>query len=203
MKPMDDAKPFELSRDALCLDFANTWGARPDPACDMLHGYPDLVRFARQADLLGDTEAKGLLRAAADDPGRADRVFAEAVALREAMYRAFSALARGDAVAADDIDRLNHALARALPHLRIRPGGACCRWEWSLPPGALDRMLWPIARSAADLLTGDEVGHLGECDSPTCSWLFLDRSRNHRRRWCDMATCGNRAKARRYYQRHQ
>jgi predicted RNA-binding Zn ribbon-like protein len=67
----------------------------------------------------------------------------------------------------------------------------------------MDQMLWPVARSAAELLTSERAGRVRECASETCSWLFLDGSRNGRRKWCDMASCGNRAKARRYYARHR
>jgi predicted RNA-binding Zn ribbon-like protein len=40
-----------------------------------------------------------------------------------------------------------------------------------------------------------------ECAAGTCTWLFLDRSRSHRRRWCSMTSCGNREKVRRFYAR--
>jgi len=76
-------------------------------------------------------------------------------------------------------------------------------WTWAGPATAWDRVLGPVARSAADLLTSPEVPQLRECASGTCSWLFVDRSRTHRRRWCDMKVCGNRAKARRHYQRQK
>src|SRR5207302_22567 len=65
----------------------------------------------------------------------------------------------------------------------------------------LDRMLWPVIRSAADLLVSGEAQRVRRCASETCDWLFLDTSRNHSRRWCDMSGCGNRAKARRHYAR--
>ena len=68
---------------------------------------------------------------------------------------------------------------------------------------ALDYPLWPIARSAADLLVSADVALVHECASDVCSWLFVDRSPGRRRRWCDMKVCGNRAKARRFYQRRR
>jgi predicted RNA-binding Zn ribbon-like protein len=87
--------------------------------------------------------------------------------------------------------------------LEIRKEEAGFGWAWGGPAQALDRPLWPIARSAAELLTSDDLGCIRECASETCSWLFMDCSRNQRRRWCDMSTCGNRAKARRHYRRRQ
>jgi predicted RNA-binding Zn ribbon-like protein len=64
-------------------------------------------------------------------------------------------------------------------------------------------MLWPLAQSAGALLTGDQRARVRECSGHDCRWLFLDLSRNHSRRWCDMNDCGNRAKARRHYQRRR
>ena len=60
-------------------------------------------------------------------------------------------------------------------------------------------MLWPIARAAADLLASPDVALVRTCSSPTCQWFFLDTSKNHHRRWCNMKVCGNRAKVRKFY----
>src|SRR5207249_84080 len=60
-----------------------------------------------------------------------------------------------------------------------------------------------IVRSAVDLLTSGERDRVKECASATCEWVFLDRSKNHSRRWCDMSDCGNRAKARRFHAKRQ
>ena len=84
---------------------------------------------------------------------------------------------------------------------RFEEGGACFSWTWDCNEEALDGVLWPVVRSAAELLTSEEAKLVRECASDTCTWLFVDRSRTHRRKWCDMAVCGNRAKARRHYQR--
>ena len=76
------------------------------------------------------------------------------------------------------------------------------RFEWTWPGGRLDdldRVMWPAVWSAADVLTGEDVDRVRQCAGAGCAWLFIDRSRNHTRRWCDMSVCGNRAKARRHY----
>ncbi|MCL4370559.1 MAG: CGNR zinc finger domain-containing protein [Chloroflexi bacterium] len=62
-------------------------------------------------------------------------------------------------------------------------------------------MLWPVARSAGELLTSSELGRVRKCAGYPCGRLFLDTSRNQSRRWCDMKSCGNLAKARRHYAR--
>lgn len=200
---MDDLRPFDFSSGALCLDFANTWGTRPDASGDRLHTYGDLVAWALQAEILTEDAAESCGRDADHRPVEAQAVADEALRLREAVYRVFSDLAAANDPAAGDIAVLNQGLQSAMARLRLKPGCGCCSWTWSVPEAALDQMLWPVVRSAADLLTSDEVGRVRECAADDCAWLFIDTSRGPRRKWCDMSTCGNRAKARRYYARHR
>jgi predicted RNA-binding Zn ribbon-like protein len=112
------------------------------------------------------------------------------------------ARARSRTPAAADLARLNAALAAALPHLRLAPRAGGYDWVWDGRGDDLASPLWPILRSAADLLASPDLARVRECDGEDCTWLFLDYSRNRSRRWCSMASCGNRAKARRHYQRH-
>ena len=63
----------------------------------------------------------------------------------------------------------------------------------------LESLIWPVAKSAADLLTSERLERVRECAGGTCGWLFIDASKNHSRRWCDMRDCGNAAKAKRHY----
>ena len=201
---MSDVHPeseFELTGGSLCLDFANTLGDRPRATHEHLRDYAALLRFSRQAGSLSDPELNDLDTLYADCDGCVEPIFDKVIQLRESIYRIFSEIAGGGAPQGQDIDRLNAVLHKALRQLEIRGNGDRFNWAWGGPTQALDRPLWPIARSAAELLTSDSLGCLRECASETCSWLFLDCSRNQRRRWCDMSTCGNRAKARRHYQR--
>ena len=89
--------------------------------------------------------------------------------------------------------------APARDALSARDGGFA--WAAGAPGTPLRRPLWPVLWSAADLLTSDRLARVRSCGDPRCGWLFLDTSRNRSRRWCDMADCGNRAKARRHYAR--
>jgi predicted RNA-binding Zn ribbon-like protein len=194
---------FELTGGALCLDFANTLGDRPRGRDEHLAGFPGLISFARQAGLLRPATARRLLRHAAGQPRRTRRAFQRALALRECLYRVFAALARGRSPDPSDVSVLNDALARALSRLQLRPRGAGFAWAWPDDADDLERVLWPVARSAGELLVSAPRPPVRECASATCSWLFLDHSRGGRRRWCDMKTCGNRHKARQHYRRRR
>ena len=200
------APAFDLGGGAPCLDLANTVSGRGRGApVDRLAGYPDLIAWGVQGGLVDGETAAGLGRAAARRPAAAAAALGRARALREALFRLFAAAAAGRRPAPGDLAALNRALTAALPRLRLEDGGgAPYRWRWQgdgAAEPALDRVLWPVARSAAELLTSGDLAAVRECAAPDCRWLFLDRSRNRSRRWCAMATCGNRSKARRHYRR--
>lgn len=194
---------FEMSGGALCLDFANTLGDRPRADNEHLGDYEDLVRFGRQAHALPAAELDEVEAMSEAHPRAARAAFRRAIDLRESLYRIFSRLAFGKAPEAEDLQILNSVLHEALSELRLQVQDGSLEWVWDSSVPSLDRPIWPIARSAAELLTSAEAGLVRECASETCSWLFIDRSRTKRRRWCDMSTCGNRAKARRHYQRRK
>jgi predicted RNA-binding Zn ribbon-like protein len=186
----------------LCLDYANTadWHASEHPE-EFLNSYADLVAWGRHVGILTDSQAKRLLRKATLRPSEAAEVLKRAVDLREAIFRIFAAIAHGSPPKAADLSLLNQALSGALAQARVTPAADGFAWDWSDDDDALDRPLWPVVRSAAELLTSPELRRVGECADANCGWLFLDTSRNHSRKWCDINDCGNRAKARRYYER--
>jgi predicted RNA-binding Zn ribbon-like protein len=193
---------FELSGGALCLDFANTTGNHMRPEQEHLHGYADLVAFARQTEVVGAEQAAELARRAREDEAGATAAFAAVRELREAIYRVFSALAAGERPPTEDLERLNAALPDALAGLRVEPQGEAFAWTRADAADSLTAPLRPVVRSAAELLTAPELlARVRECDGESCTWLFLDQSRNRSRRWCSMESCGNRAKVRRHYRR--
>lgn len=194
---------LELVGGRLCLDFTNTVGGRfvAQPN-ERLTSYLELVMWGRHAGIVSGDEAEGLLEAAERMPGEAASVLRRAIALREAIYRLFSRSAVGLAPLEGDLARLNEELSDAMQRLRVHrdEDGYSLAWERG---DRLDRMLWPIARSAMEVLTSSDLERVRECGGEDCNWLFLDTSKNHSRRWCVMSDCGNRAKAKRHYHREK
>jgi predicted RNA-binding Zn ribbon-like protein len=205
--PKEAEYRYEFSGGRLCLDFVNTIsGDRSGRPTERMGTYADLVGWARQAEIVDDVGARRLLAEARRRPGEADAAVRDALELREALYRIFTAAAAGDELPAGDLARLSDALARALSHRRIVRGGpACCALAWTDPPDALDAPVWRVATSAAELLTSErDLARVRQCglhDTHECSWLFIDSTRARTRRWCSMKDCGNKAKARRHYER--
>jgi predicted RNA-binding Zn ribbon-like protein len=195
---------FHLIGGHTALDFANTvgWHAGDEPF-EWLTDYPVLVAWSRQAGLVGEGDAHHLLAAAARRPAAAAAALERARTVRETIYRLFAALAGGRPVEASDLTALNDALAQAFDRLRLGARDGVVSWQWGVGREDLDRMLWPVVRAAADLLAGEERGLVRQCAGDPCGWLFLDTSRKRNRRWCSMADCGNRAKARRHRARRR
>jgi predicted RNA-binding Zn ribbon-like protein len=195
----DAAATFDLVAGATCLDFTNTVGGRRDgDAREHLLTYADLVRWGQQAGLIGVEGAGRLTALARAQPDDAEAVLRRAVALREALYRIFMARLAGADPAAADLAVLNAELAQAHRHMVLAATADGFGWQWAGDEGALDAVLWPVARSAADLLLAPACESVRQCASETCGWLFIDATRNHSRHWCDMRSCGNRAKVRRH-----
>jgi predicted RNA-binding Zn ribbon-like protein len=191
-----------LAAGKLCLEFANTadWHAAEQPV-ETLADHAALVAWAERLGLLDKQKASSLIDRAGAQPALAAQIHQWAIELREAIYRIFAALADGKQPTGADIELINDALPQAFnrPAVVANAGG----FTWRYAPGeGLDQMLWPVLRSAATLLTSGEVDRVGQCaDDRGCGYLFFDTSRNRSRRWCDMNSCGNRAKARRHYAR--
>lgn len=189
-----------------CIDFVNTVNGRgqgePD---DTLRDYVTLLAWAEHASILARGKLDGLAQEAGSREGEATEVMLRARALREAIFTLFvSTVEEVDVQNREQaLDLLNQELAQAMSHIRLVSEERDFDWRWEFDQIRLDTPLWPIARSAADLLTSDLVIRVGCCASDDCGWLFFDTSRNRSRRWCDMASCGNRAKATRYYRRQQ
>ena len=194
---------LELVGGRLCLDFANTVSTRIESLRrEYLTCYADLVEWSRHAGVLTDRDAQRLRHESLRRPAEAAAVLNQAIMLRETIYRIFSAIARQQAPTANDMSVLNTALSEILGRLRVLPSGEGFEWQWVEDLHALDVMLWPIVRSAADLLTSTDLGRVRQCARREgCDWLFIDTSKNQSRRWCSMSMCGSRDKARRYYQR--
>jgi predicted RNA-binding Zn ribbon-like protein len=186
------------------LDFANTVDNRANERRkELLTDYARLAQWAEGAKVIPGKTADRLQRLASEAPGRTESALRHAIQLREAIHTIFSAVTERRAIPIPALFELNAAVQRASEHSQIVHTNRRFVWEWMHPESSLDSMLWPVARAASELLTSEDLVYVRRCASESCGWLFLDKTKNHRRRWCEMKTCGNRDKARRYYQRQK
>jgi predicted RNA-binding Zn ribbon-like protein len=194
---------LKLESGWLCLDFANTaaWHLSDQPT-ERLTSYAELIAWARSIALLPDRAAQQVLRTADQHPTEAARVLDRAVALREAIYHIFVAVAAGKTPSAEDQATFNTELSRSMSKSRLVWNKATFDWGRQGEAGDLDQVLWWVLQSATNLLISEDIQRVGVCaDDRGCGWLFYDTSRNRTRQWCSMRGCGNRAKARRHYEK--
>lgn len=185
------------------LEFTNTVGdhASEQPR-ETLFKYEDLLAWAKRVGLLDGQQVQRCTRKAAAQPGAAAVTFEQSLELREAIYRIFLAQSKGKSPADEDLAMLNSILAQLTSGAQIGYHAGRFAWRWNFDENALEVPLWLIALSAVDLMTSENNKWVGQCaDEDGCGWLFIDTSKNHSRRWCDINDCGNRAKQRRYQKR--
>ncbi|MGA9278980.1 CGNR zinc finger domain-containing protein [Ilumatobacter sp.] len=175
---------YKLIGGRLSLDFINTvsW-----PDTERRHDW-----LSSPANLDRWCDATGLAAHEATSDSDVDR----ARELRDELAAAITPLAFGERPPKDAVEQLNSRFATAVVRRRVDPHDLA--WTWAPPTGVIDRLA-PVVVDAADVVTGERHDRLRHCDA--CDWLFDDQSRNGRRRWCDMADCGSRAKSRTYYHR--
>ena len=198
-------RSFDFDSGELCLDFANTaeWHASENPV-DKLCDYSDLLAWGEAAHLLPSDWLVRLRQLLNAQPEDAALAYGRAIQLREAIYRIFADVAREMSARPDDLVVLNEVLKDAQCHLRVTQSPQGFAWQWVEVPGGLGQILWPVSRSAADLLTSNSLERVKECaDDRGCGYLFIDTSRNRSRRWCSMESCGNRAKVRQHRERQR
>lgn len=155
-------------------------------------------------DWLDHSQCEQLCQKASRDATKAACVLSRAIELREAIYRIFVAVIKRILPAEADLALLNSELAQAMGRLRItsKRQESSFAWAWSNDSLELDNPLGPLVQAAGNLLVSEKLlNQLHLCSGENCGWLFLDCSKNHSRRWCDMRDCGNRAKVRRHRQK--
>jgi predicted RNA-binding Zn ribbon-like protein len=188
---------------AMCLDFANTLAYRGSSPIESLHTFSDLLKWCGETAVIPRPLAHQLKAWPEKHPKRSAEVFSEAIALREAIYRVFHAVASGASTNQADLDLLNRSLQEAPPRTTILQSAGRFGWRIEESKPTASSILTPVLWSAGDLLVGPQLAKLRECLNDKCLWLFLDDSKNGTRRWCSMQACGNRAKAHRHYLRQK
>lgn len=174
---------YKLVGGRLALDLVNTisW-----PATEREHDWLD-----SPANLKRWLQAVGL-----PAPATSKLDLSQAHGVRALLDAVLRPLAHAQCASPKDLARLSAAAATAQALRAI--DATTLKWQW-LPPRSIEQALAPAIWDAAELVTAGQHERLRHC--PACDWLFEDQTRNGQRRWCDMADCGSRDKARRYYHR--
>ena len=192
------AGSLDLIADDLALNFANTESGRGFPSHQNHFGEAgNVVEWLRHAKALRAVEADWLRIRVSERTDLAADLLARAIELREAIHDIGAALGRHAKPPGAALADLSALHARFMATAEFAPGVMSCRWRWSMRNSPVEAALGPIALAAVRLFTEGDFHRIRECGGHACGWLFYDRSKNNRRRWCEMEVCGNRAKQRR------
>lgn len=195
---LDDLKAVGES---LALDFNNTADREGGRVIvEWLHSYDDFLMWAVGRGSLTAAQAAHLRDVL--NPSQKEVALSQSYRLREAIYGVGSAVSAHLEPTPNALEDLQGFIAQAMTTRQMLRGadGFYWGWVWSENTPEMLYPLWPIAYDMGEVLTG-RAQLLRECAAEDCGWLFLDTSRNHSRRWCDMSACGNRQKAKRHYHR--
>jgi predicted RNA-binding Zn ribbon-like protein len=203
VEPAHNRLAFQFIGGNPALDLINTvdWTSL-GPREERLGNFRRLSDWAKDAGLVPPRHATRLRRIAETRPQDAESTYRRAVRTREVLRRLFRSVATGNPDS-EALREFNHRLGQALEQMKIvgvkpaRDAGNRFELGWKEGEARLDSLLWPVLWSAASLLTSAEVSQIRICDGPDCGWMYVDRSRNGFRRWCQMETCGTREKSRR------
>ena len=194
-------KPFELIAGHPALDLVNTLDNRFDPEklVDLIPDYVSLLRFTHQSSLITDRQLRKLRRLQTT-PQQQAATLTNTIRLRESLaaiiYAQLDHPVDQEKHLQSQLTHLETVLKQAASQLHLT--STPTHFEWTLKGISRnpDSPFLLLAQAASQLLTSPELAQLRACASPACRWLFLDISKNHSRRWCDMKICGNRNKAR-------
>lgn len=199
-----EAKPgFYFIGNYLCVDFVNTRHAEDGRVVeDLLESPWDLVRWLREAGVLGPLEAEEMAERWGEGP-EGERVFRRAVGFRECLRGMVEGVAEGGAVRQEAIEEINGVLRERPGYTQVVRSGDGFEGRFVAERRVAEGEISPVAESAAELLTGGDLSRLKKCENPECTLYFYDTSKNRSRRWCSMDVCGNVMKARAHYRRHR
>lgn len=180
------------------LDLVNTVGARRGRiGGDYLATYDDLLLWASRQGLLAEADASALRAMAQANPAGSGAALERLKRLREGLWRIWASMSDGGAADLADLGLLTGEVAAAQPARSLAWTGSGYKWRWTDAAG-LDAVTARVAVSAAELLVGQHLHRVRECEGRNCGWLFLDTTRNATRRWCSSEECGSLARVTRF-----
>jgi predicted RNA-binding Zn ribbon-like protein len=188
MSELHDAPPEPQPVEELFADFANEVRLTPAAGPELDREIELLRAWLVGRDLVASAPARS-------------RLAAELPEFRElrSLIRALAARTDvGKAPSRSQVGALNRVLREGVHYHALQQDAGTARFSMRPVGDDLRQARGAIAGSLAHYLADHDPSRLRVCASETCRWVFVDRSPGGRRRWCEMRTCGNRAKVARH-----
>ena len=197
-KPAPTGLPAESVDAERVLAFVNTLSSRPaDTPVERLVSYDALVDWAREQHRVSAAAADRLAAEGKRHPHQAASVLGRAREFREALNSLAESIEKDRHPQSAVLETISNYLAAAYANGRLVPHDGGLQWVASAEDD-VERILWEIGRAAGRLILSPRLSKIRACAAADCGWWFVDDTKNHSRRWCDMKLCGNREKVRRF-----
>ncbi len=195
-----DVSTMTLDGGVECLDFVNSgYDLQKDVVCERLHSYDDLLILLERLNIFDANCLASLNVKAEANQNDAENALQSAREIRGLLYSLFAGIAtKSHKKSADNLLRqINDLFLDAFRYkqLVIHDGHLHFSFQWEA--AGLMAPVWRFVLSALDLLNTGNLQYVRQCQR--CAWLFYDQTKNHRKKWCSMESCGNREKTKRYY----
>ena len=182
------------------LDLVNTRVVQEGKPVDLIRTFEGLIHWSTATGLIDERRARQIIRKW-NDTADAERVIARAHRLRDSLASVTEALLESQRPPSSALEDINSLLRRKSGWFELRAAETGYSKIFYADLDDIDGILVPVAESIADLLCYGDLSQVKRCEGEQCVLVFYDTSKNHRRRWCSMAACGNRAKASAFYRR--
>jgi predicted RNA-binding Zn ribbon-like protein len=193
---------MDLDGGVACLDFINSGlNTNAGDEVERLHGYQDILILVKRLSLMEPRAIRALSAAAAIHPRKAQEILTKTLHLRHILHTIIGAIADNKVPQIDRsaLNAFNDYISSALSTRRFAIGEGTLQWKDAHTAYDLLHPLHLFILSAWELIRNAEHSYIRRCGR--CQWLFLDTTKNHRRKWCSMRECGSLEKAKRHYRR--
>jgi predicted RNA-binding Zn ribbon-like protein len=192
---------FVIVGNNLCLDFINTEIVENNEPKDLIKKPEDFIAWAAATKLIGMAQAETLIKNLLNS--ESDKFFLRIKKFRMILRECAVRLTQGRKIKTTAIKLINDELRENTVFPEISPTAKGFEKIFRADFNEPLQLLSPVAESAADLLCYGNPAYVKKCENPACVLYFYDISKNHKRRWCSMSSCGNRAKASAFYYRNK
>ena len=201
MVKMNKIASIALDGGLLCLNFVNSVPNRKEkPQPDYFFDINDIIAWAKRLKVIDVKKTeKQLMEETKRQPKKAASFFKEAIAFRELLYAIFWHISAGKKIPGALLKEYNDILKIYFPFINIKQLPNGFEEQWLLEENSFKKLLAPILNDSYATLLSDKLTRIKECSN--CGWLFYDTTKNSKRRWCSMKSCGSNVKALEYYYR--
>jgi len=194
---------LELDGGTLCLNFVNSVRNRfENPLYEFIVTPEDWLLWSHRTQICDASTEQQLRKYISENHDKTIRELKRIIRVRELLYRIFSNIVQKEPPLIEDIRFFNNELSFSFRFLNIEINEKLeASPTWNYKENDLLYTLLPIMKSAYELLTYGLKDHIKECSN--CGWLYLDKSKSNSRVWCNMKTCGNTIKIKKYYEKNK